>query len=163
MLKFRPARLRQRIGLILLLHLVMMIGLLISFVVIANMTKTAPVYRLPAPDKVAAIASTVRGMLAEVAADGVTSTELERAKGQMRGQTALSYESPGSRMNRHGVGAVLGDLRTLEEILTCFDQVSEDDVRTEAARLFAQPATFAVVGPKLSARTLRQLEAADPS
>ena len=57
----------------------------------------------------AAIATTVRGMLADVAADGVTEAELARAKGQMRGQTALSYESPGSRMNRHGVNAVLGD------------------------------------------------------
>ncbi len=113
-----------------------------------------------APDKVADIATLVKTMLADVATDGVTEVELKRAKGQMRGQTALSYESPGSRMNRHGVNAVLGDTRTLGELLDCFDAVTADQVRAEAARMFAQPATLAVVGPKLGVRAQRQLDAA---
>ena len=41
----------------------------------------------------------------------------------MRGQTVLSYESPSSRMSRLGGNTVLGDDRTLDEVLDRFDAV----------------------------------------
>ena len=59
-----------------------------------------------APGKLAQILELVRATLAEVAAHGITEDELARAKGQMCGQTALSYEGPGSRMSRLGVNAI---------------------------------------------------------
>ena len=70
-----------------------------------------------APGKLAQILALVRSTLADVAAHGITEDELARAKGHMRGQTALSYEGPGSRMSRLGVNAILGDERTLGELL----------------------------------------------
>ena len=68
-----------------------------------------------APGKLPQILALVRSTLADVAAHGITEDELARAKGQMRGQTALSYEGPGSRMSRLGVNAILGDERTLAD------------------------------------------------
>jgi len=110
-----------------------------------------------APGKLAAIVKLVRATLAEVAAHGVTSEELARAKGQMRGQTALSFDGPGSRMSRLGINAVLGDDRTLTELLHSFDQVSADQVRAEAETLFRHPPTLAIAGAKVASRGVESL------
>ncbi len=110
-----------------------------------------------APGKLRQILDLVRATLADVAADGVTEEELARAKGQMRGQTALSYEGPGSRMGRLGVNAILGDERTLDELLRRFDQVTTDQVRAEAEVLFTHPPTLAIAGARVSARQIESL------
>lgn len=110
-----------------------------------------------APGKLVAILKLVRATLAEVAEHGVTTDELIRAKGQMRGQTALSYDGAGSRMSRLGTNAVVGDERTLSELLRRFDQVSAEEVRVEAANLFSHPATLAVAGARVSARGIESL------
>jgi predicted Zn-dependent peptidase len=105
-----------------------------------------------APGKLAAILKLVRATLADVAEQGITEAELTRAKGQMRGQTALSYEGAGSRMSRLGINAVLGDKRTLSELLRRFDRVTAEEVRDEAANLFSHPPTLAVAGARVAAR-----------
>jgi predicted Zn-dependent peptidase len=110
-----------------------------------------------APGKLAQILALVRSTLADVAARGITEDELARAKGQMRGQTALSYEGPGSRMSRLGVNAILGDERTLGELLRCFDEVTADQVRTEAELLFTHPPTLAIAGARVPARRIESV------
>jgi predicted Zn-dependent peptidase len=110
-----------------------------------------------APGKLAPILKLVRATLAEVADHGITEEELARAKGQMRGQTALSYDSAGSRMSRLGVNAVHGDERTLSELLRCFDQVSADQIRDEAAELFSHPPTLAIAGARVPSRGVESL------
>lgn len=108
-----------------------------------------------APGKLGAIVDLVRATLAEVAEHGVTEAELERAKGQMRGQTVLSYESPGSRMSRLGGNAVLGDDRTLAEVLDRFDAVDAAQVQAAAASLFGTDPVLGLVGPRVPAAVLR--------
>jgi predicted Zn-dependent peptidase len=110
-----------------------------------------------APGKLVAILKLVRATLAEVAEHGVTKDELIRAKGQMRGQTALSYDGAGSRMSRLGTNAVVGDERTLSELLRCFDQVSAEEIRAEAANLFSHLPTLAVAGARVPARGIESL------
>ena len=110
-----------------------------------------------APGKLTQILDLVRATLADVAADGITEEELARAKGQMRGQTALSYEGPGSRMGRLGVNAIIGDERTLDELLRRFDQVTADQVRAEAEMLFTHPPTLAIAGARVPARRIESL------
>jgi predicted Zn-dependent peptidase len=110
-----------------------------------------------APGKLAPILKLVRATLAEVAEHGVTEDELARAKGQMRGQTALSYDGAGSRMSRLGVNAVLGDERTLGELLDSFDEVTADQVRTEAEALFRQPPTLTLSGARVTARGIEAI------
>jgi predicted Zn-dependent peptidase len=110
-----------------------------------------------APGKLAAILNLVRATLAEVAEHGVSEEELTRAKGQMRGQTALSYEGAGSRMSRLGINAVLGDDRTLSELLRCFDQVAAERVRAEAETLFSHPPTLAIAGARVPARGIESI------
>ena len=108
-----------------------------------------------APNRLAEIISIVQATLAEVAEHGITEIELARARGQMRGQTVLSYESPSSRMSRLGGNAVLGDDRSLSEVLDRFDAVTAAEVQAEAAVLFSQPAVLGLVGPRVPAAVLR--------
>jgi predicted Zn-dependent peptidase len=108
-----------------------------------------------APAKLAEITSLVRATLAEVAEHGVTEAELARAKGQMRGQTVLSYESPSSRMSRLGGNAVLGDERTLGEVLDRYDAVDRGQVQAAAAGLFSGTPVLGLVGPRVPAKVLR--------
>jgi predicted Zn-dependent peptidase len=110
-----------------------------------------------APGKLGQILEVVRSTLADVASHGVTEDELARAKGQMRGQTALSYEGPGSRMSRLGLNAILGDERTLSELLRCFDEVTADQVRAEAEILFTHSPTLAVAGARVPARRIESV------
>jgi predicted Zn-dependent peptidase len=110
-----------------------------------------------APGRLAQILELVHATLSDVAAHGITEDELARAKGQMRGQTALSYEGPGSRMSRLGVNTVLGDERTLGELLRRFDQVTAAEVRAEAEVLFAQPPTLAIAGARVPARRIESV------
>ncbi len=110
-----------------------------------------------APGKLTQILELVRATLDEVAARGITEDELARAKGQMCGQTALAYEGPGSRMSRLGVNAVLGDDRTLGELLRRFDQVTAEQVRAEAERLFTHPPTLAIAGAQVTARRIESI------
>jgi predicted Zn-dependent peptidase len=110
-----------------------------------------------APGKLASILKLVRTTLAELTEHGITEEELARAKGQMRGQTALSYDSAGSRMGRLGVNTVLGDERTLAELLRCFDQVRADQIRAEAEALFSHPPTLAIAGARVPSRGIESL------
>ena len=108
-----------------------------------------------APGKLAEIVDLVRATLAEVAEHGVTDVELARAQGQMRGQTVLSFESAASRMGRLGGNAVLGDERTLGDVLARFDAVDAGQVQAAAAELFARPPVLGLVGPRVPAKVLR--------
>jgi predicted Zn-dependent peptidase len=109
-----------------------------------------------APGKVAEIVALVRGTMADLAADGITAEELERAKGQVRGQSVLSFESAAARMNRLGTAELLGDQRTIEEILAAYDRVELAAVQAEAQRLYESPPVLAVVGPTISTRRLER-------
>jgi predicted Zn-dependent peptidase len=107
-----------------------------------------------APEKLAPIVDLVRATLAEVAEHGITDAELARAQGQMRGQTVLSYESPSSRMSRLGGDTVLGDQRTLAEVLDRFDAVDAGQVQAAAAKLFGREPVLGLVGPRVPAKVL---------
>ncbi len=108
-----------------------------------------------APAKLGPIVDLVQAVLADVAEHGVTEAELARARGQMRGQTVLSYESPSSRMSRLGGNAVLGDDRTLSEVLERFDAVDGQQVQAAAAALFGRRPVLGLVGPRVPAKVLR--------
>jgi predicted Zn-dependent peptidase len=110
-----------------------------------------------APDKLAEILRLVRAALADIAQSGVTDAELVRAKGQMRGQTVLSFEGPSSRMGRLGVNTLTDDERSLAELLDRYDAVTTDQITLEAAALFQHPPVLAVVGPRVARKPLEAI------
>ena len=86
--------------------------------------------------------------IAKVVADGLTDTELERGKGQLRGSIVLGLEDPSSRMSRLGKAElVYPRLEPVEEILASIEAVTHDDVRRVAAEILGLPKALAVVGP----------------
>jgi predicted Zn-dependent peptidase len=101
---------------------------------------------LPAKaDEVLAICSEE---IAKVCADGLTSEELERGKGQLRGSIVLGLEDPSSRMSRIGKAElVYPRLEPVDEILASIGAVTLDDVQQVAQAILSRPKALAVVGP----------------
>lgn len=110
-----------------------------------------------APDKVAEILVLVRQELERIADHGVTEAELDRAKGQMRGQTVLAYEGPQARMSRLGTAELYGDNRSVSELLDEYDRVTSDDITKITANLLTGSSVLAMVGPRRPTRQLEKL------
>jgi predicted Zn-dependent peptidase len=113
------------------------------------------------PERLGEVIEVTRQILAEVAADGLTDTEVARAKGGLRGGLVLGLEDTASRMNRIGRHELdLGRQRSLRESLDAIDAVQTSEVAS-AAELLRGPMTAAVVGPYDSVdelpRSLRSL------
>lgn len=100
------------------------------------------------PAKATEALGLIRDEMAAVAADGITSAELDRAKGQLRGALVLGLEDTSSRMSRLAKAELLsGELPSLSEVLRRIDAVTLDEVHLLAEELFCQPLSLAVVGP----------------
>jgi predicted Zn-dependent peptidase len=82
--------------------------------------------------------------LASIHADGITDSELARAKEHVKGRMVLSSESTAARMGRIGK-AVLFDtpLLTLDELIEKVDAVTSDEVAELARELYAPAALSA--------------------
>ncbi|MGL5406159.1 MAG: M16 family metallopeptidase [Propionibacteriaceae bacterium] len=109
---------------------------------------------LCAPERVGEIAKIVENIITQVAVQGITSEELARAKGQLRGQTLLAFESPDTRMNRLGKAELMHDSRTMNMILDAYEATTAEQIRDQARLLFAQHPVMAVVGAKIDKRPL---------
>jgi predicted Zn-dependent peptidase len=100
------------------------------------------------PDRVDEVVSVTRKVLADVAAGGLTDTEVTRAKGALRGGLVLGLEDTNSRMNRIGRHELdLGRQRSLRQSLDAIEAVTPDQVTSVAVEVLGQPFTAAVVGP----------------
>lgn len=91
----------------------------------------------------------IRDELAKVVADGITTEELERAKGSMRGGLALSLEDSNSRMVRLGRDELAGMPHlSVDERLEKLEGVDLDMVRSVANDLYGAPTrVMGAVGP----------------
>jgi predicted Zn-dependent peptidase len=90
----------------------------------------------------------IRAELERVAADGITTEEVARSRGQLRGGLVLGLEDTGSRMSRLGKSELsYGEYLPVREVLDRIDAVDETQVREVAADLFSQDTCLAVVGP----------------
>ncbi|MDT0277159.1 pitrilysin family protein [Blastococcus sp. DSM 46792] len=90
----------------------------------------------------------VRECLDGAAAQGLTSEEVARARGQLKGGMVLGLEDTGSRMSRLGKSELsYGEYLPVREVLARLDAVDEQQVREVATELFGRPTCLAVVGP----------------
>ena len=100
------------------------------------------------PKKIDQVLEVCREQLADVAANGITAEEFDRARGQLKGGFVLGMEDTGSRMGRLGKSELVYDeLVSVDEVLTRIDAISLDDVAGIAADLLAPAPTLAVIGP----------------
>lgn len=100
------------------------------------------------PENLGQVTGLARGVLEDVAANGITDAECARAKGSLRGGLVLGLEDSGSRMNRIGRSELsYGNHRSVSETLARIDEVTTDEVSRIAAKLLSRPIGAAVAGP----------------
>jgi predicted Zn-dependent peptidase len=112
-------------------------------------TGTFVVYAGTTPQNAETVVDLIRAEIESVVSDGISETELERAKGHVKGSLVLSSEDPGSRMNRLGRQQLTtGEILTLDELMDAFDRVEMDDVaRVARAVLGSGRFRVTIVGP----------------
>jgi predicted Zn-dependent peptidase len=100
------------------------------------------------PGKADEVLGLMTADLDAVAAGDLSSAEIERGKGQVRGGIVLGLEDSGSRMTRIGKSElVYGDVLGVDELLARVDAVTVADVAGAAAELLSRPRCLTVVGP----------------
>jgi predicted Zn-dependent peptidase len=107
------------------------------------------VYVGTTPSQTETAMNIIRGELAKVVAEGITSEELERAKGSMRGGLALSMEDPNSRMVRLGRDEMTGMPHlSVDERLAKLESIDLDQVKAVAGDMFGEETRMiGAVGP----------------
>ncbi|CAB4882080.1 unannotated protein [freshwater metagenome] len=100
------------------------------------------------PTKAIEVVEIIREVLVDVADNGMTHEEIERAKGAVRGSLVLSQEDSGSRMSRIGKNEIVyGQVMGFDEILKAISRVSAEDIREIAGEYLTKTPTLALVGP----------------
>ncbi len=97
-------------------------------------------------------------MVSELAEHGPTPEELDRVREQAKANLLMGMEPVQSRMSRLGVDALLyGRVRSVEELLSQYDAVTREQLRTLAQELFRpEQASLSAVG---RVRTVREYRA----
>ena len=100
------------------------------------------------PTKAIEVVEIIRSVVADVADNGMTHEEIERAKGAVRGSLVLSQEDTGSRMSRIGKNEIVyGQVMDFDDILKAISRVSTQDIREIASEFLVKTPTLALVGP----------------
>ncbi|MFJ7939910.1 M16 family metallopeptidase [Peribacillus sp. NPDC096622] len=82
---------------------------------------------------------TIQETLDTLKRDGITEKELRNSKEQLKGSLMLSLESTNSRMSRNGKNELmLGEHRSLDDIIIKIDEVTEDTVNELANQIFTK-------------------------
>jgi predicted Zn-dependent peptidase len=83
-----------------------------------------------------------------VLSEGISSEELKRAQGSLRGGLALSMEDPNSRMIRLGRDEISGSPHlSIDERIARLEAVTLDSVQEVAEAVYSGPRVMGVVGP----------------
>ena len=100
------------------------------------------------PAKAIEVVEIIRSVLSDVAENGMTHEEIERAKGAVRGSLVLSQEDSGSRMSRIGKNEIVyGQVMDFDDILKSIARVSTQDIREIASEFLVKTPTLALIGP----------------
>lgn len=100
------------------------------------------------PSKAVEVVEIIREVLNDVAVNGMSHDEIERAKGSVRGSLVLSQEDSGSRMSHIGKSEIVyGEVMSFDEILNRIAAVSPEALKKVAGEILVQRPTLALVGP----------------
>ncbi|WP_405588659.1 M16 family metallopeptidase [Streptomyces sp. NBC_01190] len=100
------------------------------------------------PRRVPEVLKICRDELNQVAEQGLTDEEVERAIGQLSGSTVLGLEDTGALMNRLGKSELCwGDQLSVDDLLAKIAAVTPDEVRAVARDVLGQRPSLAVIGP----------------
>jgi predicted Zn-dependent peptidase len=110
------------------------------------------------PDKAYEVSALIQQILADVAKNGLTAEEINRAKGSVSGSLVLSQEDTGSRMNRIGKAELVsGKVLSFDEILKEIAAVTPDQIIEIARQSIKVSPTLSIVGPLSSKSKFERL------
>lgn len=111
-------------------------------------TGVVGVYAGCQPKRLDAVRQVCADVLADVAANGITAEELDRAKGQVCGNTVLGLEDTSSRMSRIARSEMNhGWVPSVSKVLDEVQAVTLEQVHALAHHVWSQSANTVVVGP----------------
>jgi predicted Zn-dependent peptidase len=112
-------------------------------------TGTFVVYAGTTPQNADTVIDLIYNEIQSIVRDGITESELDRAKGHVKGSLVLSGEDPGSRMNRLGRQQLTtGEILSIDELITKFEALSMDDIARVAEKVLGgERFRVTVVGP----------------
>lgn len=106
------------------------------------------IYAGTAPQRATEVLDLIAAEIDRLRADGLSDDELSRAKGSVRGGTALGLEDSGSRMSRIGrTQLLMAEIQPVEELLRRTEAVEHADIHRAVERLLSSSPSLAVVGP----------------
>jgi len=119
-----------------------------SFSALYGDTGEFAVYAGTRPDNAETVVKLIREELDRVAADGVTTDELDRVRQASTGHLVLGLESTRMRMQRLGKNEVTGgEILSADEIMERFNAVTMDDLKRVSAEVLSAEKVLAVIGP----------------
>jgi len=111
-------------------------------------TGAVVVYAGTAPSHLSEVLDLVHAGLDDMAEKGMSATELDAARGHIRGSMALGLEDSGARMSRIGHSQLVhGRVLTIDEVEARLAGLTLDQVNESAARWLSGARTVACVGP----------------
>ncbi|MBM3656078.1 MAG: insulinase family protein [Actinobacteria bacterium] len=100
------------------------------------------------PSKAVEVIKIMRGVLEEVASNGLSSMELSRAQGSVSGSLVLGQEDTGARMSRIGKSELIyGQVLSFDEILREISAVDSAAIAKLASEVLLSAPSLSVVGP----------------
>jgi predicted Zn-dependent peptidase len=92
---------------------------------------------------------TIHETIQKVVDDGVTETEVDDAKEQLKGNLMLGLESTNARMNRNGKNELIfKEHKTYDEVLQSIDEVHIHKVQKLVTDIFAHQPAISIITPK---------------
>ncbi len=100
------------------------------------------------PSQTAEVLRLIRSQVEEIAANGISADELDRAKGHTKGSLAISLEDANSRMTRLGRAELVGlEHLSTDEQVGRYEDVTGDDIRDVAAEVLGGALVLGAAGP----------------
>jgi predicted Zn-dependent peptidase len=100
------------------------------------------------PSKAVEVIKIMRGVLEDVASNGLTNEELFKAQGAVSGSLVLGQEDTGSRMSRIGKSELIyGQVLSFDEILREISAVDSPAIANLASEVLGSAPSLAIVGP----------------
>jgi len=100
------------------------------------------------PENTELVLQLIKTEFADIAENGVTAEELDRAKESAAGHLVLSTEATRTRMVRMGRAEVTDtEVLSADDVIARLNAVTMDDLKRVAARVLSAPTTVAIVGP----------------
>lgn len=91
---------------------------------------------------------TILQSISKITDEGMSETEIENAKEQLKGNLLLGLEGTSARMNRNGKNEIVyGEHKTTEEILQMVEEVNRERVNSVINRLLKQKPAISVIAP----------------